>query len=158
MTSTIVDAWDYRITDIAKAGKVFIEESAYNLTYSEQNTLNALYAAFLDTDAALLVDYTDDVINGFAHVQRMNEGHVEYLGYLNKFYVLPDRRHTRAGVRLVELACEWFDNKDCEMSFANAMARIGRDAAFIRLMKLFGYEETNGGTLIRRINNNVGTI
>ena len=146
----IVDAWDSRITDIANAGKLFIEESEYPLTYSHVNTLDALWNAFNDPDTALLVDYSENIFNGFAVVQRTDECHKEYLGYINKLYVIPDRRHTSAGKRLVELATEWFDNRACILSFANSMAMIGRDAGFIRLMKGFNYKETSSGTLIRK--------
>lgn len=145
----IVDDWDYRITDLVEAGKTFMQESKYSLTFSEKNMLEALFCVYIDPDGALIVDYNEDVLTGFAVVQRTNECHKEYIGYLNKFYVMPDKRRTKASIRLMKIVTEWFDNKDCVYSFANAMAMIGHDEAFIKLMKKFDYKETPHGGLIR---------
>jgi len=145
----IVDAWDYRISDIAKAISTFVKESMYPIEYSEYNTLNTLMSMYNDIDTGLLVDYSDNVFNGFAIVQRTDEFHEQYFGYLSKFYVLPDRRSARAAIRLAEEAVQWFDDKSCVVSFATATAGIGRDEAFIRLMSRVGYAASETGMLTR---------
>ena len=149
----ILPEWDTRIYDVVDACSKFCDEADYPLTFSRTNTLFSLYYVFKDPNAAIIVDYTEDVLNGFAILQRTNEAHEEYLGYINKFYVVPSRRHTRAAYRLMDVIVEWFDNKECILSFANSMARIGKDRAFIKLLSRFNYEATDTGTFIRKLNN-----
>jgi len=150
--------WDYRIEDIISAGKVFLEESDYPLKYSENNSYRALFNTLHDPDGCILVDYTGDTLNGFAVLQRTDECHHEYIGYLNKFYVLPNRRLTKASIRLMKEVTEWFDKRQCVLSFANAMARVGHDAAFIKLLQKFQYQPTQQGTLIRMNNDTIFQI
>ena len=145
----IVDSWDYRISDIAKACRTFVNESIYPIEYSEYNTMNTLLGMYEDLDTGLLVDYSDNVFNGFAIVQRTDEFHTQYFGYLSKFYILPDRRGAKAAFRLMQEAVEWFDAKQCVVSFATATAGIGRDGPFIKLISRFGYTATETGILIR---------
>lgn len=146
----IVDTWDHRISDIANACRLFIEESDYPIIYSDSNTLSTLWRMFSDPDTGLFVDYTDGKLNGFAITHRVDEFHEQFFGYLSKFYVLPDRRGSRAGFRLMDEVTEWFDFRDCVVSFATATAGIGKDDAFIKLMQRFGYTQTQTGMLIRK--------
>ena len=147
----ILDKWDHRVHDLIKAGETFASESSYGIKFSPQNTLNTLWQMFNDPDTTILLDYSDDILNGFAIVQRTNEFHEEYFGYLSKFYVMPDRRRvTRAGKNLTKLAVDWFDSNECYISFATATAEIGRDPAFCRLLSLYGYIATGTGVLIRK--------
>lgn len=146
----IVENWDHRISDIAKAISTFIEESEYPIKYSQYNTLTTLQNTVTDIDSDILVDYTDNVLNGFAVVQRTDEYHEEYFGYLNKFYILADKRTTRAPFRLIGEVTKWFDDQNCVQSFATATAGIGKDNAFIKLMSRFGYTATPTGMLIRK--------
>jgi len=148
----IVDTWDYRISDVAKAISTFVSESMYPIVYSEYNTLSTLHSMFNDIDTDILVDYSDDVFNGFAIVQRTDEFHDEYFGYLSKFYILPDRRNARAAFRLANEVVQWFDHKECVVSFATATAGIGRDDAFVKLLSRFGYAVNPTGILIRKQN------
>jgi GNAT superfamily N-acetyltransferase len=146
----IVDAWDHRISDVAKACSIFVKESMYPIEYNEYNTLNTLHSMFNDLDTDILVDYSDDVLNGFAIVQRTDEFHTEYFGYLGKFYILPDRRGARAAFRLAGEVVNWFDQKGCVVSFATATAGIGKDDAFIKLLSRFGYTANETGILTRK--------
>lgn len=146
----IVENWDHRISDIAKAISTFIEESDYPIQYSQHNTLMTLQNIVTDIDSDIVVDYTNDVLNGFAIVQRTDEYHEEYFGYLNKFYILPEKRITRAPFRLLGECIKWFDKQDCVVSFATATAGIGKDDAFIKLMSRFGYAPTSTGMLTRK--------
>jgi GNAT superfamily N-acetyltransferase len=146
----IVDAWDHRISDIAKAISIFIQETEYNISYSDHNTMLTLWSMFNDPDTALLVDYTDTELNGFAIVQRTDEFHEQYFGYLSKFYILPNRRQTRSAFRLMDLVVEWFDYRDCVVSFATATAGIKNDEAFIKLLSRYRYTVSNTGMLIRK--------
>lgn len=146
----IVTSWDYRISDIANACKKFIEETEYPITYSEENTLRTLRGMLNHTDTELIVDYSGDTFNGYAVVQVTDEFHNELFGYLSKFYVLPERRHTRAALRLMQEAVNWFDFRQCVCSFATATAGIGRDNTFIKLLSRFGYTITTTGMLIRK--------
>lgn len=145
-----VDAWDSRISDIAKACNIFINESDYPIKYSDTNTTETLWLMFNDFDTGLLVDYTEDTFNGFSIVSKTNEFHEEYFGYLNKFYVLPNRRNTRAAFKLIAEAVKWFDDNECVVSFATATAGIGNDKAFIKLLTKFGYTVTTTGILTRK--------
>lgn len=145
----IVDTWDHRISDIARACSLFINESNYPIDYSDENTQYTLWSMFSDVDTALLVNYTDDVFNGFAIVQRTDEFHKQYFGYLSKFYILPERRKTRAALLLMQEAVDWFDTK-CVVSFATATAGIGNDEGFIKLCKKFDYTQTQTGMLVRK--------
>lgn len=146
----IVDTWDHRISDIAKAISTFVKESVYPIQYNEENTLNTLYIIHNDIDTDIIVDYTDNILNGFCIVQRTDEYHTEYFGYMNKFFVLPSKRTTRVPFRLLGEAVKWFDTKGCVVSFATATAGIGKDAAFIKLLSRFDYETTPTGILIRK--------
>ena len=145
----ILDKWDFRVADVVEVGKTFMNESNYNLTFSEKRMLDALYCVILDSDGDIIVDYNDNVLNGFAVLQRTDECHEEYLGYLNKFYVRPEKRLTKTSIRLMKEVTAWFDDKECVYSFANSMAMIGHDEAFIKLMEKFNYIETPYGGLIR---------
>lgn len=146
----IVDAWDHRISDVAKAISTFVKESMYPIEYSEYNTLHTLMSMYNDLNTDILVDYSDGVLNGFAIVQRTDEFHNEYFGYLSKFYILPDRRGARAAFRLAGECVRWFDEKGCVVSFATATAGIGKDDVFIKLFSRFGYTANETGILTRK--------
>lgn len=146
----LVDNWDYRISDIARACSIFISESMYPIEYSSENTLSTLWAMYNDPDTELLVDYTGDKFNGFAIVQRTNEFHKQFFGYLGKFYILPERRLSRGAYRLIGEATRWFDQQECVVSFATATAGIGRDDSFVKLLTRFGYAINETGILTRK--------
>lgn len=144
----IVSNWDYTIADIAKACKLFIEESGYNLKYNSDNTTRTLWSMYTDPDTDMFVYYVDDSIAGFAIVQKTDEFHTEHFGYINKFYILPEYRRTKAAVKLMEEVTQWFD-KYCVVSFATATANIGKDTVFKKLMHKYGYIQNETGILIR---------
>lgn len=146
----IVKDWDHKIIDAALAASAFIKESNYNILYNERNTINSFYNIIEAEDADLILDYTESTLNGLAIVQRTNEFHSEYFGYLNKFYVLPDRRSTRAAFRLMQECVDWFDTMQCKYVFTSATGGINRDKAFIKLCLKYGFTQDDSGILIRK--------
>lgn len=151
----IVTTWDHRITDVCNLAEIFSLESHYNTIYNESNTLNTLYNIIQSGDADLIVDYTDSILNGAAIVSRSNDFHSEYFGYMNKFYILPDRRLTKAPVRLMREVVKWFDENNCDYAFSSATAGINRDKAFIKLCNRYGFVQDDSGILVRKRNGKI---
>lgn len=145
-----VEHWTITISDIAHGIHTFIEETDYPIKYNAENTSRTLWSMYNDPDTALLCDYSEDVFNGFSIIQKTNEFHNEYFGYLSKFYIMPSRRKSRAVFRLMQEAVDWFDENNCVQSFATATAGVGKDESFIKLLRKFGYVQTTTGMLIRK--------
>ena len=150
----ILDVWDNRVIDIVNLGEEFHKESLYSkelgMTYSSLHAYNTLFGAIHDPNSAIMVDYTDNVLNGAAIVQKVREYHDEYMGYLSKFYVNPKSRQSRSGFRLFQDCVDWFDKNDCKISFCTATADVGRNDAFVRLAEKFGYVSDGTGILRRK--------
>lgn len=145
----IVDTWNYIIHDLCIAIDKFISESSYNIVYNNTNTLETLYSLLNDPDSDIIVDYSDGTLAGFAIVQRTNEFHSEYFGYLSKFYIMPEKRRTRSAFRVMDEVIDWFDARDCVVSFVSITGGVGADASFSRLMGKHGYKDNGSGMMIR---------
>lgn len=147
----LVKEWNGIVTQIANLARVFIEESSYNLTYSEENTTRTLYQFINHPNVAILAVLRENEVAGFSILSRDNEFHNEYFGYLIKFYVSPKHRGKGVGRELMQETVDWFDSTDCINSFATASANIGQDQLFRNLLKKFGYSQ-DGEQLIREKN------
>ena len=143
----------YETAEVSILTEQLINESSHPVTYNEENTLNTLSNYIENGDSDVLVVYNaKGRVLGFALVARTNEGHNEYFGYLVKFYIAPESRKSRAAVHLMRAVQEWFRHHKCVACFATATAGIGRDDAFVKLMKKFKYEEI-GPTMMREEKN-----
>lgn len=141
--------WDARVNQLLELVQAFIAETQYPVTYSEQDSIDSIYALVNDQNSAVFVQYEQDEMAGFMICSRAKEFHNEYFGYISKMYVLPKFRGTRIGRALLEDACEWFDLTECVLSFGTATAAIGQDKLYINLLGKFGYVP-HGTVLIRQ--------
>lgn len=150
----IVDKWDNTILDVVNLAESFLNESNYPITFNTDNTVNYLYGIYLNPESDLIVVYTsDNKLAGAAIVQKVNEFHTEYFGYLSKFYIHPNYRKTKMPFRLMIECVNWFDKHDCIVSFSTATAGIGKDESFIKLANRYGFIQSNTGILTRKKHN-----
>ncbi len=146
----IVDKWDYRITDICKSAELFINESSYPISYSEENSKEYLWALYNQPDIAIMAKYVGDIFCGWAIIAKEKEFHNEFFGYFMKFYVMPNARGTMVAREMIEEITNWFDKNKCVLSFATPTANIGQNKTFINLLKKFDYVY-DGYSLTRKL-------
>lgn len=146
----IIQTWDSNIANVITCIKEFVEETNYPIEFNQQNTLNTLWAMYQDPETEIIVDYTDNgECTGFVIVQKTNEFHTEYFGYVSKFYVRKQYRQTRASYRLAQEMVDWFD-EHCTVAFATDTANIHNRDSFSKLLTKFGFSPNQTGTLIRQ--------
>lgn len=148
----IVTEWGISIADVLSGIETFINETSYPITYNYSNAREYIWRIYNDSYSDIIVSYDkDNIFTGFAIVHTDNETHTEYFGYVAKFYVMPSARGTGAGRQLLKEVVDWFDQRNCVVSFATATAGIGQDQSFINLFQKYQYKNI-GGTLIRKTN------
>jgi len=144
----ILDAWDYRVSDILSVAEEFITESHYPITYNQTNVLGHLQDVLLNPNADILLHYEGDELAGGAIVARGKEFHTEYFGYMTKFFISKKFRGTGASRKLMQEVIDWFDTHECVVSFCSGTANLGLNKSFDNLVRKYGYEDC-GQTLMR---------
>lgn len=122
---------------IESIAKSFAAEAG--MTYSEENTKAYLRLLRSSDTSTILVAYYGIEPVAAAILHYGEEFQVERLGYMLKFYVLPEARGTRVSRALMEEATKWFDTMQCTYSYATSTAGIGQNAAFENLLGKFKY-------------------
>lgn len=147
----IITDWDYRISDVLKLCKEFIDETGYDITYSQEHSLEYLWSVLQDPECDVLIIYQHDEPSAFAIVAKGREFHSEYFGYLMKFYISKTSRGSGMSRILMQDVVDWFDANECIVSFATATGNINSDQLFKNLLLKFGYVN-NGFNLTRKLN------
>ena len=151
MAATCIDAREAVANDLAQLvalARAFVAESDYGWTFSELLARHAFETRFADKRSAILV--TDDAagISGGVMVAHDREFHTQRIGYIEKLYVYPRARGTRAGRALIEAADLWFRDHLVWSAFATATAGVGQDQRFVNLLGKVGFRQI-GPTLLR---------
>lgn len=129
--------------------KAFTEESALPHGF-DRGAANAALWRYLHAAATdVLLVTTHEVPAGGAIVAVDLDFTAQPLGYLVKFYVMPEHRGTTAGRRLIRACVDWFDARACVDCWATATAGIGEDGPFIALLGKVGFAPV-GPTLRRQ--------
>ena len=108
----------------------------------------SLETRIADPCAAALIVEDDSGMSGAVLVGYGREFCTERIGYVEKLYVHPRARGTRAGRVLASGADEWFRQHLCWVAFATATAGVGQDRRFVNLLAKVGFVEI-GPTLQR---------
>lgn len=143
--------WNYLISSVLQGAEQYISELPYPHTYSESNSLQYINQMINHPDSAVLVHVEQDKAVGACVVNRSRDFWEEYSGNILHFYVIPEYRKTGVGRSIIKEAVQWFDEHECNVSFAGAHAGIGQDKLFVNLLSKFGYE-SRGSLLIRKGN------
>jgi GNAT superfamily N-acetyltransferase len=141
--------WDDKVEDVLTIAKSFIAEASYPISYSE-DAINYVWTLFTDPSTAIFLNYQNGKIAGGAIVQRSKGFHSEYMGYIQKFYIMPEGRKTRAARELIQEVTDWFDKSQCVVSIGSGAAGIQQNQLFINLLKKAGYESLDGAMIRKR--------
>jgi GNAT superfamily N-acetyltransferase len=154
MKAIELEQWDYdlvrQVIDIA--GK-FISETEFPVSFSYDHVYERLSTAFHYPDAAVFLLIDDRKVFGAAVCYAVSDWHPERFGYLEKLFVVRERRGLGGSRILMEKIRQWFDDRDCVFSFATGTARIGETGQFQNLLAKYGYIPI-GPTLARGKNHN----
>lgn len=141
--------WDIRLADFLNAYKMYVQESAYDVTYDPEQAQLHFWKMINDPDSRIFVNYEGDNLRGFAVVQKDRECVVEYIGLIMRFYVLPNYRGSSCARELMQECNDWFDTNNCKYCIATSSFSTTQHKAFENLVRKFGYQ-LFGNTLIRR--------
>ena len=151
MTIIIRSAEEADIPQLCAVTKTFIEESKYGWSYSHI-AAEATWREYLaHEEICVFIALDGDVIAGGFTATYGREFTNEIIGYVMKFYVMPNYRSTRTAILLAAKLVEWFDMHSCIDSFSTSTAEINdlSERAYVKLLARQGYVEI-GPTLIRR--------
>ena len=128
--------------------ETFVAESALGYRFDGASAERAFWLYLVEPTADVLVVGGSSRLAGVAIV---TDDHfiAEPIGYLIKFYVVPDARGTGAGRALIGACVDWFDKRGCVDAWATATAGIGQDPAFVALMGKAGFSPV--GPTLRRL-------
>lgn len=143
------EATEADLPQLCEIARTFIEESDHGFVYSPEVAEHTWRRFIADDSMAVLAVVRGDEIMGGAVVAHDRPFTLNRVGYLIKFYFLPAYRKTRGPILAISAANHWFDAHDCWETFATAMARIGTDETFEKLLTRHGYEPC-GPTFVRR--------
>lgn len=138
----------YRNIEIFDCLEYFCNESAYGWTFNLKNAIEEMELYCLSDEAGVFIIKADDNIAGFAFAALDSSFHSEIIGYISKFFIMPNYRRTKAGRMLSEYIILWFDDMGCAHSFATSTANIGQDKLFVNLFAKKGYSKC-GFSLVR---------
>lgn len=131
---------EFDISELVTIAARFVGEIRRGMTFNAGGAAATL-AYYLDaTHADVLIAEIDGMPCGSAIVCYDDDFHDERIGHLVKLYVLPERRNAGVGRALVRDAADWFDAKNCVVSYAAPMADIGEDGLFINACRKVGFE------------------
>ena len=137
------------LPQLCEIARTFVEESEHSFAYSPEVAEHTWRRYIADDSMAVLAVVEGDTILGGAVVAHDRPFTLNRVGYLIKFYFLPAYRRTRGPILAIEAANLWFDAHDCWAIFATAMAKIGTNETFEKLLTRHGYERC-GPTFVRR--------
>ena len=139
------------IPQLCEIARAFIEESRYGWSYSPEVSCNT-WQRYIDADdiAVLVADRRGELLGG-AVVAHERDFTAQRIGYVIKFYILPEHRKTRAAFLIAAKMNEWFDHHLCWAAFATSTANIGpsETESYTKLMQRSGFENC-GPTLMRK--------
>jgi len=141
--------WEYRVSELLELVKRFNDETSYPITYSCSSATDYVWRLVNDPLTAIFLHYEGRALAGCIIVHADKEFSNEYFGYISKMYVLPEYRGTKTARSLLKEACDWFDERECVLSFATATAGVGKDRLYINLLGKFGFA-VQGMVLIRK--------
>lgn len=143
------------IAELCLITREFIEESYWGFTYDEEVVFNQLLNYIIDDNSDVYITRIDGVIAGGAILIAAQDLCTEKLGYIHKFYIRPQYRKTLAARFLSQKCAEWFDEKNCFVSFSTDTGNIYDTpliCVFQNLMGKCGYV-ASGATLYRNRGN-----
>ena len=137
------------LPQLCEIARAFVEESAHDFVYSPEVAEQTWRRYIADDSMAVLAVVRGERILGGAVVAHDRPFTLNRVGYLIKFYFLPAYRRTRGPILAIEAANLWFDAHHCWAVFATAVARIGTNETFEKLLTRHGYAPC-GPTFVRR--------
>lgn len=153
MRAEALKEWNYDLVrQCIEVGRKFVEETELPVTFSRDHIYERLSTAFYSEYGDLILVIDGKEVLGAAVVYAVADYHPEKFGYVEKMFILPERRGVGAGRVLAEKVSQWFDDAQCVSSFATSTAGIGATGLFKNLMAKYGYEDY-GPTLMRENSN-----
>ena len=129
--------------------ETFVAESALGYRFDPASAERAFWLHMVEPSADVLLVDGDGGVAALAIVATDDHFTAEPIGYLVKFYVMPDARGTGVGRALIDACVRWFDERTCVDAWATATAGIGQDRAFVALLGKVGFSPV--GPTLRRL-------
>ena len=135
---------------LLELARIFVKESRLPYEFDREAANRAFWRYLRDGATEVVVAEVGDDLAGAAILAVDMDFTARPLGYLVKYYVLPDHRRTMASRRLLETCMAWFEKHACTDVWATATAGVGEDHQFVALLGKVGFEPV--GPTLRKAN------
>lgn len=133
---------------ILSLSEAFIHESDWGLSFDRDHAWGRIWSHIHDDSTDYVTAWDGDLLAGVCHVGTDRDYTQETLGYVIKFYVMPEHRGTPVSRALMSAAMEWFEARDCRFVFATSTAGVGASGQLYKnMMGKFGFADC-GPTLV----------